>query len=102
MQIDYTASKTMKDFHKSDAFVRTLVGPIGSGKSVACIMEMVKLSLEQTPYNGIRKTRWAVIRNTYRELLDTTMESFFDWFPKELGDYSVMNSKFVMKLPFKS
>jgi len=98
MQIDYTASKTMREFHKSDAFVRTLVGPIGSGKSVACIMEMVKLSLEQTPHNGVRKTRWAVIRNTYRELLDTTMESFFDWFPKELGSYSVMNSKFVLEL----
>jgi len=98
MQIDYLASTTMQAFHKDESFVRTLMGPIGSGKSVACIMEMMRLSLLQEPYNGIRKTRWAVIRNTYRELLDTTMESFFDWFPKELGDYSVMNSKFIMAL----
>ena len=98
MQIDYTASPTMEAFHNDSSFVRSLIGPIGSGKSVACIMEMMKLSLQQTPHNGIRKTRWAVIRNTYRELLDTTMESFFDWFPKELGDYSVMNSKFTLKL----
>jgi len=96
MDINYHASKTMSLFHVSDAFVRTLIGPIGSGKSVACIMEMMRLSLLQEPHNGVRKTRWAVIRNTYRELLDTTMESFFDWFPKELGDYSVMNSKFTM------
>ena len=98
MDINYHASKTMSLFHVSDAFVRTLIGPIGSGKSVACIMEMMRLSLLQEPHNGVRKTRWAVIRNTYRELLDTTMESFFDWFPKELGDYSVMNSKFTMSL----
>jgi len=98
MEINYHASKTMREFHKSDAFVRTLLGPIGSGKSVACVMEMMRLSLLQEPHNGIRKTRWAVIRNTYRELLDTTMETFFDWFPKELGDYSAMNSKFTMEL----
>jgi hypothetical protein len=34
MDIVYVASKTMKDFHKSDKFVRSLMGPIGSGKSV--------------------------------------------------------------------
>lgn len=98
MLIDYHASKTMREFHASEAFVRSLIGPIGSGKSVACVMELVKKGLEQEPYNGIRKTRWAVIRNTYRELLDTTMETFFDWFPKKLGEYSVMNSKFTLEL----
>lgn len=77
------------------------MGPIGSGKSVACVIEMVKKSVEQAPYNGVRKTRWAVIRNTYRELLDTTMETFFSWFPKEMGEYSVINTKFTMLLDLK-
>lgn len=36
------------------------------------------------------------MRNTYRELLDTTMETFFDWIPKRLGHYSALNSKFVL------
>lgn len=88
----------MVDFHESDSFVRSLLGPIGSGKSVACIQEMLIKSLTQEPHNGLRKTKWAIVRNTYRELLDTTMETFFDWIPKNLGTYSVLNSKFVLKL----
>lgn len=96
IDIQYKASKTMAAFHKSDAFVRTLLGPIGSGKSVACVIEMIRKSLNQTPYNGVRKSRWVVVRNTYRELLDTTMETFWDWVPQKLGHYSVMNSKFTI------
>lgn len=102
MNITYNASKTMRDFHKSNAFVRALMGPIGSGKSVACCLEMIRKSQAQEPYYsdhnsfGIRYTRWVVVRNTYRELLDTTMETFFDWIPKSLGHYSALYSKFTM------
>ena len=100
--ITYNASKTLSEFHKSDAFVRGLMGPIGSGKSVGCVAEMMLRSREQRPfYNGksklgIRYTRWVIVRNTYRELLDTTMETFFDWIPKSLGHYSALYSKFTM------
>lgn len=96
-EVTYVASKTMREFHKSKAFVRGLMGPIGSGKSVACVMEMIRISKSQAPHvDGVRYTRWVVVRNTYRELLDTTMETFFDWIPKSLGHYSALNSKFVM------
>lgn len=109
MDITYVASETMRKFHRSDAFVRALLGPIGSGKSVACVLEMMRKSQAQAPHyangfdedgrpkgRGIRYTRWVVVRNTYRELLDTTMETFFDWVPKSLGHYSALNSKFTM------
>ena len=97
MNINYNASKTAKEFHKSDAFVRALIGPLGSGKSVACVMEMVRLAVLQEPFNGVRRTRFCIIRNTYRELLDTTMATFHDWIPKSLGETSVLNSKFTLK-----
>lgn len=94
--VSYVASKTMTQFHDSDAFVRCIMGPIGSGKSVASIMEMMIKSCEQAPSeDGVRRTRWAVIRNTYRELADTTMQSFFDWFPKETGFWRAMDMKFT-------
>lgn len=94
--VSYVASKTMTQFHDSDAFVRCIMGPIGSGKSVASIMEMMIKSCEQAPAeDGVRRTRWAVIRNTYRELADTTMQSFFDWFPKETGFWRAMDMKFT-------
>jgi hypothetical protein len=86
-------SSTMDRFHDCDSFVRALMGPIGSGKSVTCCMEIVKRAQEQAPWNGVRKSRWAIIRNTYRELVDTTINTFFDWFPKDKGIFRQMDMK---------
>ena len=98
--IDYTASKTMKGFHMDERFVRAIMGPIGSGKSVACCMEMILKSFAQAPNSmGVRKTRWVIVRNTYRELIDTTMQTFFDWFPKSLGLYLNKDMKFTVNFP---
>ena len=73
------------DFHVSEADVRGIKGPVGSGKSSTCCMEIVKHSLKQTPHNGWRKARWAVIRNTYPELKSTTIKTWQTWFNDELA-----------------
>ena len=92
----------MSDFHRSNDFVRALMGPIGSGKSVACCTDIMKRATEQKIIysddypNGIRKSRWAIIRNTYRELIDTTMQTWFDWFPREIGLYRAMDMKWTL------
>lgn len=64
--------------------VRCLMGPIGSGKSTRCIMEILKRSAEQrrSTADGKRKTRWAVVRNTYPELISTTVKTWHQWVPK--------------------
>jgi len=100
MDVDYIASPTMVKFHKSEAFVRALMGPIGSGKSVACVIEMFIKSFQQEPdSDGKRKTRWVVVRNTYRELMDTTIKTFFDWYPEHLGLFRKMDLKFNTIVP---
>lgn len=99
-EIVYYASKTTKEFHLSDAFIRALIGPIGSGKSVACVMEMMMRSHNQKPNaQGVRKSRWVVIRNTYRELVDTTIQTFQDWFPESLGIFLRKDMKFTINRP---
>ena len=51
-----------------------------SGKSVACTMEVISRAQRQEPNRqGIRKSRWAVIRNSYPELLSTTIKTWKDW-----------------------
>lgn len=76
------------------------MGPIGSGKSVGCTNEMMRRACEQVPYeDGVRNTRWAIIRNTYRELVDTTMKTFFDWFPQQLGVFRQMDMMWTFKYP---
>lgn len=69
-------------FHGSKAFVRGLMGPVGSGKSSSCCVEIVSKALEQAPWiDGVRRSRWAVIRNTYPELKSTTIKTWETWFP---------------------
>lgn len=68
-------------FHQSDAFVRGLMGPVGSGKSSSCCMEIFTRALAQKPSpDGKRRSRWAAIRNTYGELKSTTIKTWSDWF----------------------
>lgn len=73
-------------FMRSEAFVRGIRGPLGSGKSTACIFEMIRRAKQQKPSpNGKRKTRWVVIRNTYAELQTTTIKSWHQWIPPTIG-----------------
>lgn len=86
--VNYQASKTCWDFLEDDeTFVKGIMGPIGSGKSVCCCWNLMKWAQNQSPYHGLRKSRWAIIRNTYRELEDTTLQTWFDWFPRDLGQF---------------
>ena len=68
---------------KSDIFFRGIRGPVGSGKSVACCVEVFRRALAQQPNAaGIRKSRWAIIRNTNPQLRTTTIKTWLDWFPE--------------------
>jgi hypothetical protein len=70
------------EFHRSKAFVRGLKGPVGSGKSSSAVMEFFTRSYEQKPdRQGIRRTRFLCIRNTYGELKSTTIKTVQDWLP---------------------
>lgn len=84
-KIKYNASATSAKFHASKKVVRGLRGPVGNGKTVACVNELHKLAVEQYPNSdGVRKTRWAIIRNTYPELRTTTLNTFKQWIPEQL------------------
>jgi hypothetical protein len=79
-----------KAFMKSEAFVRGLRGPVGSGKSVCCAFEVMRRAMAQKPGpDGIKRTRFAVIRNTFPELKTTTVKTWLDWFPeKDFGRFN--------------
>lgn len=94
---------TVQKFMHSDKFLRYLQGPFGSGKSVGCVQEIVKRAAMQAgvkEHDGTvrRKTRWAVIRNTYRQLQDTTIKTFLDWYQDRVwGIYKVADTEFLLK-----
>lgn len=86
MEINYRpAGPTMEKFHASQAFIRGVKGPVGSGKTVGMCVEIFRRAHEQARgVDGIRKTRWAITRNTYPELKSTTIKSWLDWFPERV------------------
>lgn len=85
----YRAERTPALFHQSDAFIRGIRGPWGSGKSVACVAEIAMRAVSQKPdRRGVRRTRWGAIRNSYPELESTTIFTFLSWFGE---DVVVMN-----------
>ena len=85
----------IKQFMKDQSFFRGLRGPVGSGKSVSCCIEVLRRALEQTPSeDGIKRSRWAVIRNTNPQLKTTTIKTWLDWFPEETW------GKFIWSVPY--
>lgn len=74
-----------RDFLNSDAFITGILGPIGSGKSVACVMKIIQTAFLQKPgIDGIRRTKWIAARNSYPELKSTTIETWCQWVRPEL------------------
>src|SRR6185312_813981 len=81
-EYSYASVPTVKRFSASRAFMRLLLGPFGSGKSSGCVIELVKWGKRQhVQRDGKRRARFAVIRNTYGELADTTIKTFLEWLP---------------------
>lgn len=75
-------------FIKSDAFVCGIRGPIGSGKSTACVMKLVRNCQKQARQSdGWIRRRTAIIRNTYPELKTTTIKTWHQWIPPSMGTY---------------
>lgn len=76
---------TVSDYYLDDNLVSLIIGPVGSGKTLGSIAKLERLMYEQEPNNdGIIYTRWAVIRNTYLELKDTTIKSFQGFFGDQI------------------
>jgi hypothetical protein len=81
-----TASEFLKD---TDSFVRGLRGPVGSGKSVTCCIDIfIKACAQKPNKKKIRSTRWAIVRNTNPELKTTTIKTWREWFDDEWGKFT--------------
>ncbi|MEJ0093803.1 MAG: hypothetical protein WDN46_10270 [Methylocella sp.] len=98
IRYSYKNAPTVKRFAQSDAFIRGLMGPFGSGKTSGCIIEIIKRSLAQKPgRDGIRRSRWGVIRNTYSQLSDTTIKSVLQWLPPiHFGTYNKSDHNYLI------
>lgn len=82
----YNPTETGIKVHESDAKGKMIVGPFGSGKSCICAQDLYFYSLSQAPASdGVRYTKWGVIRGSYPEVASTTRTSIMEVFPSRYG-----------------
>ncbi len=73
-------------YMRSDAFVRGIMGPYGSGKTVTSYIDaLMKAKSQPIAADGKRYFFTTIIADTYSHLYANTVKSWHDWFPKELG-----------------
>lgn len=78
----YEFPPTIAAFATNQKRMQFLFGPLGGGKTTGTLMKLLHLAHTQTPnQNGVRKTRWAVVRNTRPQLRDSVLKTVFEWLP---------------------
>lgn len=100
MTLLYKPPPTVEKFMMDDTRIRVIVGPLGSGKSMGCILELMRLACLQTPHNGVRYTRFACIRNTLQQLRQTVLTDIRQYLG-EMGSFYATDStmQFRFSLP---
>jgi hypothetical protein len=96
MSLTYTAPPTLSRFMKSNAFGRMAAGPVGSGKTTACIVEVLRRAMAQgKAADGYRYTRFAIVRQTLKQLRDTILKDCQIWL-QGLGEWKVSENTFYL------
>lgn len=95
---DYRNAPTLKAFSEDRRFFKAVMGPYGSGKSSACVAELINTGINQAPdIDNVRRTRWAIVRHSYRVLESTTMATVFDWLPPQyFGTFKITNFTYII------
>src|SRR5210317_946396 len=86
MNLDFSKSATVWKFLHDKSFVRGLMGPVGSGKSYGCAAEIMLKAVQQkpSPKDGIKYSRFVIVRNSYPELRTTTIKTWQEIFPENI------------------
>jgi hypothetical protein len=77
--VKYIPSPTGKKFIRSRAFIKGIMGPVGGGKSTVCLMDLVARGYDQAAHNGLRRTKFAIVRNTAAQLTSTVKPLIDEW-----------------------
>jgi hypothetical protein len=92
IEITFQPPPTGASFMMSDAFYRMILGPLGSGKTTTVLFELVRRACEQWPGpDGVRRTRFALLRQTLSQLKNTVLKDIVSWF-SPICDWRVSES----------
>lgn len=98
--LDFTPPKTVSDFMLSEKIMRVIIGPLGSGKSMGAIMELFRRACQQDPdREGIRPTRFVLVRNSAAQLRETTLSDTRQYLPFAKWKVTDVTLQFRIPLP---
>lgn len=82
--IDYHCGPVAKAAHESPAKVKLAWGPLGTAKTSWLCWRVWFLAMDaaQAGYS----LRALLLRDTYRNLVDSTLQTFLRWFPEAVGE----------------
>lgn len=95
----YTPPPSLVPFFTSEQLANFVVGPVGSCKTAAGIMKIAYQAKKIAPCrDGVRRTRYAWIRNTREMLSDTSIPDFLNWFPDGVaGVYLKSERRYLLR-----
>lgn len=79
------AGTKMAEFVLSNRSVDIIQGPVGAGKTQGAIARIGRHIQQQrvSKITGRRMSRWALVRNSYPDLKNTTIKTWLELFPEE-------------------
>lgn len=77
--MQFIPSPTGKAFINDRSFLKLIMGPVGGGKSTVAMMDLLARANGQAPFNGLRRTKFAVLRNTAAQLKSTVKPLLDEW-----------------------
>ena len=101
--INYKPPPTLKSFIRNyrpgELFYDWVVGPYGSGKTTGDFFKLIFMAgLQEPNAQGIRKTKATVVRQSYKQLDDTTIDSWNKWFKEPVaGHWELTKRVFHLK-----
>lgn len=99
--VNFRTPPTVGQFMLDTKFVRLIMGPVGSGKSAGCFMELLRRAHLQEPDNqGVRRTRFAIIRNTLQQLRQTCLADIQLWL-SSIAHFRVTDQTVQIRLNMK-
>lgn len=98
IEVRYEPGPVALRFHKSSARVKLAWGPVRSGKSTAACWRIFAKAVELSR-KGIA-LRALIIRDTYRNLEDTTLKTWLEWFgPCGVLKRTSSATNFLLRVP---
>ena len=86
----YKWSRTATLFHNCMEHVKGIRGPVGGGKSSTCCWE-IRYQAEKMPADpkdGVRRSKWLVVRSSFQQLKRSTISTWLQWFPQTKMSWS--------------